>query len=184
MSVFLDHLWVWIVLTFIVGSCGFSWYFNDQKKRNLVIAALLPILTLAFGLILHYGVDTDQKSIKRMLNALITAVEQDDLQSVSQFISPKAHETLKLAKDQMMFVSISRAKYRDLQIEVNDATSPPTAKVRFAAFFYWKTKMPIDGFMLDKPVPENARFEIELVKTKSQSWLLTDNHQHFLPNFQ
>ena len=183
MSLFLDQLWIWIVLTFIVGGCSFSWYLNNPQKRTLLLAGLLPLLTLTLGLTLYYGVDTKRKSIKRTVDALIAAVEKDDLETVCQLISPKAQETLQLAKGQMGLVSISRAKYRDLQIEVNDATSPPTAKVRFSAFFYWKTKAPIDGFMLEKPVPENARFELELVNTKSQAWLVTDKCRYFLPNF-
>ena len=183
MSVLLDHLWVWFVLTFVVGCCSFSWYLNNQKVRNLVIAVLLSILPLALGLTLYYGVDTDQKTITRTLNALIAAVERDDLDAVCQFIHPKAEEPLQLAKVQMNFIAISRAKYRDLQIEVNDATSPPTAKVRFSVFFYWKTKMPNDILTIDKPIPENVRFELELVKTKTQSWLLTDKFRYFRPNF-
>jgi len=183
MSFFLDHLWIWIVLTFIVGSCGFSWYYNNQKGRNLAIAIFLPIFTLAIGLTLHYGVDTDQKSIKRMLDALIAAVERDDLESVYQFIHPKAQGMRQLAKIQMEFGVVSRAKYRDLLIEVNDATSPPTATIRFSAIFYWINKEPIEGFALDHPVPENVRFELELVKTKSRSWLLTDKYRYFVRNF-
>ena len=183
MSIFLDHLWIWILLTFIVGCCSFSWYLNDQKVRNLVIATLLPTLPLTFGLSLYYGVETDQKTIKRTLDALLAAVEQDDFNSVSQFIHPQAQETLQLAKVQMNFIVVSRAKYRDLQIEINDATSPPLAQARFSVFFYWKTKMPNDILTMDKPVPENARFEIELVKTKSKSWLLTDRLRYSRPNF-
>ena len=183
MSLFLDYLWVWIVLTFVVGACGSAWYLNDQRGRNLVIAVLAPIFTFALGLTLYYGIDTDQKSIKRMLNALIAAVERDDLESVCQFISPKAEDVQQLAKANMSFVNISRAKYHNLQIEVNDAASPPIAKINFSAIFYWKNKVPIEGFSVDQPVPENARFEIELVKTKSQSWLVTNKFRYSLRNF-
>ena len=183
MSLFLDHFWIWIVLTFLVGCGGFMWYRNDQTGRNLVLAMLLSILTFALGLTLYYGVDTNQKSITRMLDALVAAVQRDDLETVSQFISPKAPETLQLAKVQMSVILVPKAKYRDLQIEVNDATSPPTAKIRFSAVVYWKTKVPIEGFVVENPVPENVRFEVELVKTKDRSWLITDKCRYYLPNF-
>ena len=183
MSLFLDHLWVWAVLTFLVGCVGFAWYRGNPTGRNLVIAVLLPILPLALGLTLYYGVETDQKSITRMLDALVAAVERDDLHAVCQLISPKAEETLQLAKGQMGLVSIPKAKYRDLQIDVNDATSPPTAKIRFSATVYWKTKAPIEGFVIDKPLPENVRFEVELVKTKDRAWLVTDKCRYYLPNY-
>ena len=183
MNILLDQLWIWIILTFAVGCCGFSWYLNYQKWRNLVIALLLPVLTLALGLTLYYGVETDQKTITRTLNALIAAVERDDCDSVNQLIHPKAQEVQQFAKVQMNFVIVSRAKYRDLQIEINDATSPPTANIRFSAFFYWKTKTPIEGLSVDQPIPEHFRFELELVKTKSKTWLLTDKFRYFRPNF-
>ena len=183
MGIFFENLWIWIALTFVVGVCGYTWYQNAPKVRNLAIAVLLPFLTFALGCTLYYGVDSDQKTIARMLDALVAAVEGDDIDSVCQFISPtKGQDTMRLAKTQMGLVLVSRAKYRDLQIEINDAASPPIAKVRFSAMFYWKTKAPIAGFMVDQPVPEPGRFEIELIKTKSKSWLLTDKFNYYSTN--
>jgi hypothetical protein len=184
MNLFLDHLWIWIVLTFVVGLCGYVWYVNNPKGRNLVLAILASLLTLALGLTLYYNVNTDSKSITRMLDALVTAVENDDVETVCRFISPKAENVQKIARDNMRLISISRAKYHSLQIEVNDATSPPTAQIQFTALFYWKNKEPIAGMSLEQPIPQSVRFEIELVKTKDQSWLLTNKFQFFpLRNF-
>jgi len=171
-SLFLDYLWIWIVLTFVVGICGGSWYLSDQKGRNLIIAVLAPILTLALGLFLYYGVDTDRKAITRMLDALIAAVERDDLEAVYGIIAERAVDVRMLAETGMKQVSISRAKYHNLEIEVNDAASPPIAKVRFDAVFYVQNKGLIDGNQLTQPIPERTQFDIELVKTKSQSWLV------------
>jgi hypothetical protein len=179
MSLFLDFLWIWIVLTFAVGVCGYAWYLNDQRGRNLIIAVVSPLLTLALGLALYYGVDTDRKSIVRMLDALIAAVERDDPEAVCRFIAPKATEVQSLARSHMHFVEIARAKYHNLEISLNDATSPPSAKVQFAAVFYWKTKSPQEGFSVDQPIPERVRFEIELVQTKDRSWLLTSKFRYF-----
>ena len=180
MSLFLDYLWIWIMLTFAVGVCGYSWYLNNQRVRNLVIAVLAPILTLTLGLTLYYGIDTDRKSITRMLNALVAAVERDDVEAVHQFISPRAEDIRQLAARGMRFVGVSNARYHNLEIEVNDATSPPTARVRFDAIFYWRNKHFMDGFSTVQPIPERAQFEIELVKTRDRSWLITGNFQHRL----
>ena len=145
---------------------------NDQKGRNLFIAVLASILTLALGLTLYYGVETDRKSITRMLDALIDAIEKDDLEIVHGFITEKALDVRILAEQGMRMVNISKAKYHHLEIEVNDATSPPVANVRFDAVFYWKNKNPIDGMSLEHPIPERTQFEVELVKTKDRSWLV------------
>ena len=179
MSLFLDYLWIWIVLSFAVGVCGGAWYLNDQRGRNLIIAIVSPLLTLTLGLTLYYGIDTDRKSIIRMLNALVAAVEQDDADAVCEFISPKANDIRQYARASMLLVTVSRAKYYGLEIEVNDAASPPIAHVRFSALFYWKNKSPVDGLSLDQPIFENGRFEIELVKTKSESWLITKMQHSF-----
>jgi len=173
MSLLLDHLWIWIVLTFAVGICGRVWYMNDPKGRTLIIAVLAPILTLALGLSLYYGVDTDRKSITRMLNALIAAVEDDDLKAVLGMITERAVDVRMLAETGMRMVNISKAKYHHLEIEVNDAGPQPVAKVRFNAVFYWKNKTPIHGMSVEHPIAERMQFEIELVKTKDGAWLVS-----------
>ena len=180
MSLFLDYLWIWFVLAFGVGIGGYAWYVNNKNRRNLCIALALPIFTLALGLNLYYGIDTDRKSITRTLNALIAAVERDDPEKVCNFFSPRAEEIKKFVKEKMGLINISRAKYHHLKITINDAASPPIADVQFSTIFYWKNKEPNDVISLDQPVPDSVRFEIELVKTKNQSWLLT-NKFHFFP---
>ena len=183
MSIFLDNLWIWIMLTFIVGIGGYVWYVNDQRWKSLIIAIIAPILTLALGLALYYGVDTDRKSITRMLDALTAAVVRDDPEAVCGFISPKAEQTQTFARFNMSQVNISRAKYHNLEITVNDATSPPIAQVRFSSVFYWQNKAPIDGMSLDQPIPQSVRFELELAKTKDRSWILTKCQPFPLRNF-
>ena len=177
MSLFLDYLWIWIVLTFVVGICGYVWYVNDKRGRNLTIAIVAPILTLALGLSLYYGVDTDRKSIVRMLDALIAAVEADDAEKVGEFISPKAENIRQFARTQMGTVRVSQSKYHSLKIEVNDAAQPPIATVQFTGVFYWTTKTSYEGFSNNRPIPETVRFEVQLAKTKSpsksQSWIIT-----------
>ena len=177
MSLFFDHLWIWIALTFIVGVCGLVWSLINPKGYRCVIALLLPIFTLVLGLTLYYGVDTDKKSLKRTLDVLIAAVERDDLQTVNLFLSPGAEEVQQLAQTGMNLVRVSEAKYRDLEIEVNNAITPSCATVRFTATFRWTSKLPIEGFSFDQPMPDNAHIEILLVKTKSSSqsasWVIT-----------
>jgi len=173
MSLFLDHLWIWVVLTFVVGICGRVWYQNDQKGRTLVITVLAPILTLVLGLSLYYGVDTDRKSITRMLDALIAAIEKDDLKAVHGHITERAVEVRVLAETGMRLANITKAKYHNLEIEVNDAGPQPVAKVRFSAVFYWTNKSPFEGMSITQPIAERMQFDIELVKTKDGAWLVS-----------
>jgi tRNA threonylcarbamoyl adenosine modification protein YeaZ len=114
---------------------------------------------------------------------LIAAVERDDPEAVCRFISPKAEQVQQFARAQMRLFSMSRGKYHNLEITVNDAASPPIAQVRFSAVFYWKNKEPIDGMSLEQPIPQSVRFETEWIKTKDRSWLLTKCQPFPLRNF-
>ena len=176
MSLFLDNLWIWIVLTFIVGICGYVWFLHDPQRRTFIIAVVMTLLTLALGLTLYYGVDTDRKSIICTLNALIAAVEQDDYETVCQFLSPKADKVRQTAGQGMRMVNISRARYSKLEITINEATSPPSAHIAFTIHFYWQNKAPIEGMSVSQPVADIVRFEFEMVKTQSRSpeWQITN----------
>ena len=178
MSLFLDHLWLWIVLAFVVGTCGYAWYISNRSNRSLIVAIAAPILTFALGLTLYYGVDTDRKSIVRMLNALIAAVERDDAEAVDQFISPRAENVRQTTRAGMRLAVISRARYRNLEIAVNDATSPPIANVRLTGVFYWRSKQDIGGFFTDQPIYDSVHVEFELIKTRDNSWHITDNFRY------
>ena len=184
MSLFFDNLWIWIALAFIVGFCGYVLYHNDPKVRNLIIAIISPILVLALGLTLYFGVDTHRKSIVRTLDSLIAAVEADDAEAVNQFIAPRAERLQRYVRTHMRLAKISRVRYHSLEIEVNDAASPPVANIRFSAAFHWNVKSlvsdPTGGFAIGQPVPESGRFEVELVKTRDRTWLLTDNFNYRL----
>ena len=173
MNLFLDFLWIWVVLAFIAAVGGYTFYAHNPRKRHLTIAVVVPILTLCLGASLYYGIDTDRKAITRTLDSLLEAIESDDIEAVCRFISPKAEDIRYDARKNMRTISISRARYNNLEIEVNDAASPPIAYVRFSSVFYWRTKLPIHSFSVDQPIPQSGRFELEWVKTKDHTWTLT-----------
>jgi hypothetical protein len=174
MSLFLDSLWIWIGLTFAVGTIGYFVYQNDPRGRTLGIAIGATILVLGIGLLLYYGVDTDRKSISRMLTGLAEKLEQDDLDGVLNCISPKASGTRGVARLNMGMFRLTSAKFRNMKFEVNHLTSPPVAHVSFLAVVYWKSKTPIEGFVMDTPTVQTVKFNAELEKTKNNSWLVTD----------
>jgi hypothetical protein len=175
MSIFLDSLWVWIFLTVVVAVIGYFVYQYDPRGRTFGIVVGLTILVLGVGLALYYGVDTDRKSISRMLNHLASELEEDDLDGVLSFISPKAEGTRGVARLYMGYYHLTSAKFRNLKFEVNQLVSPPLAQVSFHAVVYWKTKQATsEGFAIDTPQFQTVRFNIELEKTNNHSWLVTN----------
>ncbi|MDR0337498.1 MAG: hypothetical protein LBI18_10450, partial [Planctomycetaceae bacterium] len=166
MSIFLDSLWIWIGLTLVVAVIGYFFYQYDPRGRTFMIVVGVTILVLVLGVVLYYGVDTDRKSIARMLNHLASELEQDDLDGVLTFISPKAEGTRGIARLYMGNYHLTSAKFRNLKFEVNRFMSPPLARVSFLAVVYWKTKQPTsDGFAIDTPQFQTVQFNIELEKT-------------------
>ncbi|MDR1963932.1 MAG: hypothetical protein LBQ50_09155 [Planctomycetaceae bacterium] len=175
MSIFLDSLWIWIALTIGAGAIGYFVYQYDPRGRTFGIAIGVPFLVLLIGLVLYYGVDTDRKSISRMLTGLASEIEQDDLDGVLNYISPKASGTRGIARINMGVYRLTSAKFRNLKFKVNQLISPPLAEVSFLAVVYWKTKHPTaDGFAIDTPQFQTVQFNIELEKTNGNSWLVTD----------
>jgi hypothetical protein len=175
MSIFLDSLWIWVGLSILVAVVGYFVHQNDPRGRTLGIVVGVTILVFGIGVTLYYGVDTDRKSISRMLTSLASKLEQDDLDGVlNNYISPKATKTRGIARLYMSRFHLTQARFRNLKLEVNQLVSPPLAKVSFLAVVYWKTKHPQDGFSIDTPQFQTIRFDIELEKTKDRSWVVTD----------
>ncbi|MDR0871419.1 MAG: hypothetical protein LBN39_11570 [Planctomycetaceae bacterium] len=176
-----ESIWIWFGLAFFAGLGGYLFYQSRPAAKTLCAAVLLPVVILAVGLSVYYGIDTDGKSLHRTLDGLAAAIVSGNVDNVlDNYVSPGADKTRALARVNMALVKISSAKYRDLTFEVNPLTSPPTAKVQFTAVFYWMSKGSIGGFSMDKPVPEIVKFDVEMEKTDRNSWQITNNC-HFTP---
>ena len=175
-TIFLESFWIWVGIAFGVGAVGYVFYMNNQRPKTLGITGLAVILVLAVGFSLYFFVDTDRKSVCRMLDGLIAAIEADDVDRVvKDYISPKARNTAAKARGNMALVTITDASYRNLKLEVNNLMSPPIAKAKFTGVFFWMTKGGgFEGIAIETPQYQAVRFNIELEKTKENSWRVTD----------
>lgn len=181
MTIFIENIWVWFGLAFLVLAIGYITFLNDRKVRTLGITLGVTALVLAIGFALFFFVETDRKSITRMLTDLARSIEQDDLDGVLRHIQPGATGTQVLARSQMALVRVSSARFKDLKVVVNDMTSPPEAKITFTAVVYWQTKgAAAEFFATERPLLEMVKFDVELVKSRDNSWLVTD-HCLFTP---
>ncbi len=181
MTFFLENIWIWIGLASIVGVLGYITFLNDRRLQTLGITVGLTVAVLAVGLSLYYFVDTDRKSITRMLEGLAATIERNDLDGVLEhYVSPRAKRTRSLAQGNMRLVRITSARFRDLKVEVNQLTSPPTAQVSFTATLFWLAQNRAD-FPTEQAIPQIVKFNVELEKGPNNSWLVTDQCE-FTPN--
>ena len=173
----LENIWIWFGLAFVVGAVGYCIFLNDRKIRTLGITASATVGVLVVGFVLYYSVDTDYKSINRTLTALAATIERDDLDGIlERYVSPRAKDTRSLARahvGRMGIIRVTSAKFRDLKVEVNHLTSPPTAQVSFTATVYWVSRNLAD-FPMERPVPQIVKFNVELEQGPNRSWLVTD----------
>lgn len=177
MTFFVENLWFWFAAAFAAACAGYFFYQNKPGLKSLAVAVAVPILIFVTGSALYYGVDTDKKSIRRMLDGLAAAITSNDIEKVLDgYVSPKAEQTRALARANMALVQIASAKYRDLKFQVNELTSPPTASVQFTAVIYWSSKGNIGGFSMDKPVPEIIKFDVE-IERMDDTWRITNKCQ-------
>jgi len=172
--IFFENIWIWFGLAFIVGAVGYYIFLNDRQIRTLGITASATVAVLLLGLALTYFIDTDRKSITRMLNGLAATIERDDLDGIlDHYIAPRANQTRVLASGNMGLVRVTGAQFRDLKFEVNRLTSPPTAQVSFTATIHWVSRNLAD-FPSERPIPQIVNFNIELEQGPNGSWLVTD----------
>ena len=178
--IFLESIWIWFGLAFVVGIIGYSLFLNDRKIRTLGMTVGATVAVLAIGLALYYFVDTDRKSIHRMLTGLAATIERDNLDGILEhYVAQRATQTRGLARANMAVVRVTSARFRDLKVDVNHLTSPPTALVSFTATIYWLPRNLAD-LPMERPAPQIVKFNIELERGPNGTWLVTDKC-HFTP---
>jgi hypothetical protein len=170
--IFIESIWIWVILALIVGAVGFIRFQQDQQIRTFGITVILVIVLLVVGILLYCFVDTDYKTVARTLNKVVSAIEKDDLDSVLKFIDEKAEKPRSLARGNMSLIVVPKASYSNLNVKVNYLTNPPIASVTFIAMVNW---MPKSGwlkheFPTDKSMPERVEFDIEMKKTNNGDW--------------
>jgi len=105
-----------------------------RTGRGVLLAAMAGVLLLVVaGLALEWFVVTDVERIEATLEGLAETLEANDLQRVHAFCSESATHTRSEAARAMRMVEFTEIKITDLNVTVNDLTSPPTATAIFTA---------------------------------------------------
>ena len=178
MSILANSIWIWFGIALMIAVVGGALYSSNRSLKTLGITAVLTLAVLGIGLLVYHFCDTDYKSVSRMLTALASAIEKDDLDGVKKFISPKAMNTRIKAENNMRIVKVSSANFFDLSVDANHMTHPPTAQVKFVAVVRFQSKG--SSIFGEYQGTQRVLFDVELEKTKD-SWFITDKC-NFKPN--
>jgi len=176
MSILLENLWIWLGLSLLLAAFGGAAYMGTRNRKALLACFTAAAIVLGIGLFCVYCVETDYKSISKMLTQLADAIESDDVARVKTFIHPSATDTIGKAEQNMARVRITSAKFFDLKVESNPVTVPPTAQIRFTAVVRFKFKSSVASLLpslRNETGLARVKFNIELEKT-GKSWVVTE----------
>ena len=106
-------------------------FINTQRGVFLLAIGGVVLLT-GLGLALEWLVVTPREEVEAELDALAAAIATNDADAVRGHLSPEAdRRTRSRAEWALANYTFEEAKVSRLEIEINELTSPPSAKARF-----------------------------------------------------
>lgn len=123
---FLEHsgpiLLVGVILEAIFGSM------LVRTGRGVWLWPMIGVLLLTLGgVLIERWIETPQEQVAGALYGAASALEQNDVDRLFEYISPSARYTPQRARSVLQQYRFQQARITHLEIEINQLTSPPTA---------------------------------------------------------
>lgn len=144
---------------------------STRRTLLLVPMGIVAVLVLA-GLALEWWVVAQREEVEATLNGVEAALESNDVDRVFQFVAPDASFTREQAEWALRLIEITDVKINNLEIVINDLTSPPTAEANFTGVLYFHD---LSGYLLREYYA--SRFTVEFRK-EADRWLITNHVVH------
>lgn len=172
MALFVESVWIWVVIAAVVFAFGYSMFVNDKRNRTLLVTVLASAIVLCGGLALERYVETDKEAIRRTMREIATIIKADDLERVKTYTAPDAEQLRDLATRGMGMAKLTVVNFSNINIKLNDATVPMTAELNFTAAFRGRTK---DSSLFgDGDFFNQYQFTV-LFEKHGDRWLATDD---------
>ena len=139
MMVFLESPWpiitVGIVLEAILGVLLFT------TRRGVLLVAVVGVLALVgLGVLVERLVVTERERVEMTLDEGIAALKSNNLKRVYAVLAPSAEGVRRQVQMGYALVTITDVSLHNIEIELNDLTSPPTAEAKFDVVVYFRGK--------------------------------------------
>jgi hypothetical protein len=107
-----------------------------RTGRGIVLVAMAGVLlvTLA-GVVIERLVVTERERVEDTLYGAAAAIEANDVNRVMQYVSASAPYTPARARSVLSQYHFTEARISNVQIQINDLTSPPTATAKMIGIF-------------------------------------------------
>ena len=166
MIIFLESPWP-ILLIGIAVEAVLAVMLLRTGQGRLLWAMLGVGAVVLVGLVVERLVVTDREAVENTLDACVAAVKANDINRLSECISPTAPQVRAEARFVLGRVEVQKAAITDLEITINRLTSPPTAKAKFRAIGAGrdrKGEFPYQGF---------AEFITVELRLEGDRWLVS-----------
>ncbi|MDR1492768.1 MAG: hypothetical protein LBT05_08610 [Planctomycetaceae bacterium] len=140
MNFLFEHQWIWIVFAGAVFVLGYSAFVNGKRNKTLVLTVAASLTALIGGLTLEHFIVTDRETIRQTLREISAAIRADNIEKVKSFITTDADVLRGVAERGMSQAKLTTVNFSNVEIKINDATSPVTAELSFTVFFRGKLK--------------------------------------------
>ena len=160
-------IFIGIVVEAILAACLIG------TRRGVLLAPMAGVLVLVLlGVVVERIVVTEVERVEAVLDGVAAALKANDLDRVQQYLSRSAVQSRHRAQWALGRVEILKAKISNLEITVNDLTSPPTAKAKFsgmASFNDRKGEWPYHSHYCPSIVVE--------LRLEGDRWMITDHSE-------
>lgn len=112
-----------------------------RTGRGVVLLAMIGVLLLvAGGVWVEWLVVTEKEQVEAVVEGVAAAVEANDPAGVKRHIDPSASRLLRRVNWAYDLVDFTEAKITNLEISINDLTSPPTARAHLTGIVAFEGK--------------------------------------------
>ncbi len=148
-------------------------FFNTQRGVFLLAIGGVVLLTL-LGLGVEHLIVTDREQVEAALYGLADAMEANDAKAVLNHLSPSVNpQTRSRADEALARYTIKETAVSNLRIDVNNLTSPPSARARFRGRIRAsdrKGELPYESALLDITIDYHKEGDRWLITGHQEKW--------------
>ncbi len=172
MTVFLESPWPWIFVG-IVAEAVFAAVWATTRQSRLLWGMAGSLAFMIVGVAVERLVVTERERVEAAMEGIVAALNANDLDRLlNEYIAPDASVTRGRASWALGRVHIDRANYHNLQVTINELTSPITATAEFDGGVDFRDRLgefPYGHY--------RAHFVVEL-ELRDGRWLVTDHVEY------
>ncbi len=167
MEIFLDSPWPWITIGILLeGALALALFVT---RRGVLLYVMIGVLlAVVAGVLFERLVITERKRVIMTIDEGVEGLKSNSEARMDAVVSPTAQQIRDHIHVGLGMVRVTDVRLHNLEVEVNDRTSPPTAKVQFDAVIDFEARKPILG-------PDHWAGNIVLRLQRSPDrWLIVD----------